>query len=104
MESPEQPLRRYEKAESVVQEPRHHLGGGRRSEDEAKLIGGSEEEEQLKAKRREWEEATAKRVHVVVRSRPLSIKEIKADSKVNLCLKSPKGDSSCFLSGRGFHG
>ena len=42
----------------------------------------SDSDEKLKAKRREWEEATAKRVHVVIRTRPLNIKEIKADCKV----------------------
>ena len=40
------------------------------------------EDEKIQAKRKQWDEATAKRVHVVIRTRPLNIKEIKEDRRV----------------------
>ena len=39
-------------------------------------------DELLQIKRRQWEESTAKRIHVVVRARPLNIREIKSDCRV----------------------
>jgi hypothetical protein len=44
----------------------------------------SDSEERLLAKRKEWEKSTAKRIHVVVRSRPLNVKEIREDCKVRI--------------------
>ncbi len=38
-------------------------------------------EEAAKARRKKWDVETAKRIHVVVRVRPLSMREIKADAK-----------------------
>ena len=47
-----------------------------------KVAANSEEDELLQIKRRQWDESTAKRIHVVVRARPLNIREIKADARV----------------------
>ena len=63
----------------------------RRSEAEAspknvaaanKVAADNSEDELLQIKRRQWEESTAKRIHVVVRARPLNIREIKNDARV----------------------
>ena len=43
----------------------------------------SSAEERLNEQRAKWAKETAKRIHVVVRVRPLSLKEIKQDAKVN---------------------
>ena len=43
----------------------------------------SKSDEQLVALRKHWDEETAKRIHVVVRVRPLSVKEIKENAKVS---------------------
>ena len=52
----------------------------------ANKVAGAEdnspEDELLQIKRRQWEESTAKRIHVVVRARPLNIREIKDDARV----------------------
>ena len=44
----------------------------------------SKSDEQLAALRKHWDEETAKRIHVIVRVRPLNVKEIKENSKVRL--------------------
>jgi hypothetical protein len=36
----------------------------------------------LRAQRKKWSDETAKRIHVVVRVRPMSMNEIKGDTKV----------------------
>ena len=67
----------------------------RRSEAEAspknvaaanKVAADNSEDELLQIKRRQWEESTAKRIHVVVRARPLNIREIKNDARVYIIL------------------
>lgn len=45
------------------------------------IRGGEVVDEKLQKKRMEWEEATAKRIHVVVRTRPLNVNEIRNNSK-----------------------
>ena len=47
-----------------------------------KVAADNSEDELLQIKRRQWEESTAKRIHVVVRARPLNIREIKDDARV----------------------
>ena len=47
-----------------------------------KVAADNSEDELLQIKRRQWEESTAKRIHVVVRARPLNIREIKNDARV----------------------
>ena len=50
-----------------------------------KVSGVNEDsDELLQIKRRQWEESTAKRIHVVVRARPLNIREIKSDCRVRI--------------------
>ena len=45
-------------------------------------MAGSSGDSRLRMQRKKWNDETAKRIHVAVRVRPMSINEIKADAKV----------------------